>query len=357
MAELIEHLVRKDDLKTAKWQTREMPALEDGDVLLAVDKFALTANNVTYAVFGDAMGYWRFFPSTEDGWGRVPMWGFATVAESKAEGVVPGQRVYGYVPASNAFIAKGITTSGITFRDNAESRQGLAPVYNTYTFTTDDPVYRGDYESEQLLFRPLFATGWWLADLVTRHPAKLASALLTSASSKTSLALAWSLNASDTDIDTIGLTSSGNVDFTEGTGLYSRVINYNDVPDMKVPAPTAIVDMRGTHDLRVAMHTALGDDLAASIAVGATDWEAPRSSAPIPGPQPELFFVPDYFAQRLKEDRSLASKMNEDMVQFYTDAQAFITAETSDGHAAIDEAWQRSIAGDVSPNSGLILTP
>jgi len=356
MTELIEHIVRKDDLKTTKWVSRPTPALEDGDVLLAVDKFALTANNVTYAVFGDAMGYWRFFPAAEDGWGRVPMWGFATVAESKAEGVAVGSRVYGYVPASNAFVAKSVSTSGITFRDNAESRQGLAPIYNTYTFTTDDPVYRGEYESEQLLYRPLFATGWWLADLVTRHPAQLAAALLTSASSKTALALAWSLNASDKDIETIGLTSTGNVAFTDGTGLYARVIDYKDVPTMQAPAPNAIVDMRGAHELRVAMHTALGETLAASIAVGATDWDAPRSGEPIPGPQPEMFFAPDYFVQRLKEDRSMINKMNADLVQFYTDSQAFITAQQDNGQDAIEAAWQRSVIGGVAPDTGLILT-
>ena len=36
--------------------------IELGEVLLSIDAFAFTANNVTYAMFGDAMNYWQFFP-------------------------------------------------------------------------------------------------------------------------------------------------------------------------------------------------------------------------------------------------------------------------------------------------------
>ena len=71
-----------------------------GQALLRVDTFGLTANNVTYAVMGEAMSYWDFFPA-EDGWGRVPMWGFAEVERSEADGVEPGTRVYGYLPPSS----------------------------------------------------------------------------------------------------------------------------------------------------------------------------------------------------------------------------------------------------------------
>ena len=51
-------LVRRDDL--SRCEAREAPAAAEvatapGQVLLAVDAFAFTANNVTYAVFGDAL--------------------------------------------------------------------------------------------------------------------------------------------------------------------------------------------------------------------------------------------------------------------------------------------------------------
>ena len=37
--------------------------IQDGEVLLQVEKFSFTANNVTYGVAGDSIGYWNFFPA------------------------------------------------------------------------------------------------------------------------------------------------------------------------------------------------------------------------------------------------------------------------------------------------------
>ena len=79
------------------------PEIGSGEALLRVDTFGLTANNITYAVMGEAMSYWDFFPA-EDGWGRVPMWGFAEVERSEADGVEPGTRVYGYLPPSSHLV-------------------------------------------------------------------------------------------------------------------------------------------------------------------------------------------------------------------------------------------------------------
>lgn len=356
MTKLVEHQVRKDNIRETRWHEYDAPALEDGDVLLAVDTFAITANNVTYAAFGDAMQYWNFFPA-DDGWGRVPMWGFATVAESRAEGVTPGQRVYGYIPASNAFIAKKVTSAGMAFRDNADSRAELSPIYNTYIITTDDPAYVPGTEPQQMLFRPLFLTGWWLSDLITRHSSGLKSAIITSASSKTSLAMAWALNASGKNIETIGLTSSGNVPFTEGTGLYAQTVSYDDIPTMEVTAPTSVTDMRGSQSIVRAVHERFTETLAASITVGATEWEADNSNpAELRGVKPEFFFAPTYVAQRVKEEGpSVTARMNADLVQFYSDSQSFITPQITKGHDAIEHAWQTCVDGKVTPDTGLIL--
>src|SRR5688500_3006497 len=78
--------VKRNDLRTVRWNDDPTAELEDGQARLRVDQFALTANNVTYAVFGEAMSYWQFFPA-EGGWGRVPVWGFADVEASHVEGL------------------------------------------------------------------------------------------------------------------------------------------------------------------------------------------------------------------------------------------------------------------------------
>ena len=70
-------LVKRGALAQTKLIPASRPSLEDGEALLRVDKFSLTANNVTYGAFGDFLKYWSFYPTSEEGWGRVPVWGFA----------------------------------------------------------------------------------------------------------------------------------------------------------------------------------------------------------------------------------------------------------------------------------------
>src|SRR6476469_11273238 len=93
-------LVRRDDLRECRIVESKTPEVGSGQALLRVDTFGLTANNLTYAVMGEAMSYWDFFPA-EDGWGRMPVWGFAEVERSEAEGLEAGARVYGYLPPSS----------------------------------------------------------------------------------------------------------------------------------------------------------------------------------------------------------------------------------------------------------------
>ena len=48
--------VRKDDLSTTRLVERPVPDPVDGEVLARVERFALTANNVTYGVVGERIG-------------------------------------------------------------------------------------------------------------------------------------------------------------------------------------------------------------------------------------------------------------------------------------------------------------
>ena len=111
-------LIRKDNLRDTHWGDDNLPPLEDGKARLKVDKFALTANNVTYATFGEAMNYWNFFPAADEKYGRVPVWGFATVTESKA--------------SSSVTIAVGSPRSQV--RDDAPTRPAEAALNRTGKF-------------------------------------------------------------------------------------------------------------------------------------------------------------------------------------------------------------------------------
>jgi hypothetical protein len=71
--------------------------MQGGEVLVKVDSFAFTANNITYAELGERLHYWDFYPAPE-GWGNIPVWGFAEVAESRHGAIGRGERLFGYWP-------------------------------------------------------------------------------------------------------------------------------------------------------------------------------------------------------------------------------------------------------------------
>src|SRR6186713_1220439 len=144
-------LVRKNDLSNTRLETAEDAPLAEGQVRVRVDSFALTSNNITYAAFGDAMNYWQFFPTGEDGWGTIPVWGFGSVVQSLHPGVAVGERLYGYYPmASSAVLAPArLNVSG--FYDGAPHRRELHAVYNQYLRCNADPFYTPDTEDTQAL--------------------------------------------------------------------------------------------------------------------------------------------------------------------------------------------------------------
>ena len=354
----MDYLIKRDDLRDCHWADAPVADLADGMARLRVDAFALTANNVTYATFGEAMEYWKFFPAGSPEFGRVPVWGFATVIESRTAGVDVGSRVYGYLPISNTFDVKPARISKESFLDGAEHRQGLAPIYNTYVLTAADPTYDPAFEAQQMLFRPLFTTGWMIDDCLmeTGDPVP-ETVVISSASSKTAMALAHCLKTRGV-VEAVALTSPGNVKYVESTGLYARTQTYDQVDSMHARGLTAFVDFLGRPALTADVHNALKDRLVRSLVIGVTDWEGNRAPISLPDPQPEFFFVPTYAAQRAKDVGAdvLNQKLGKSLMAFYRASSAFVTPQEDAGMDAIDAAWHDTLEGKVSPATGRILT-
>ena len=86
-------MTRKSDLGETRLHAIASPDPAEGEVVLALDRFSLTTNNITCAAYGDAIGYWRVFPTGEEDYGLMPVWGFADVAESRVEGIEVGASV------------------------------------------------------------------------------------------------------------------------------------------------------------------------------------------------------------------------------------------------------------------------
>lgn len=334
---------------------------EPGEVLIRIDHFALTANNITYGVAGDSIGYWQFFPA-EDPWGCIPVWGFGEVIESEHPEVPVGERLYGYFPMGTHLVIKPENVSRGGLVDGAAHRAALPPVYNQYTRVAADPAYDPAREAEQMLYRPLFTTSFFLEDfLVDNDFFGAGNVILTSASSKTSLGLAHLLHQNQQDAcRVIGLTSGSNRAFVESLGCYDAVYTYEDVDQLPI-APSVMVDMAGSGPVRAAVHGHLTDSLKYSCAVGATHWDAATVGAgdrALPGPKPEMFFAPSQIQKRLAEwgQEKFNALMADAWQGFLAASSAWISVEAQQGLDALAETYDAFLRGEADPAKGYVLS-
>ena len=277
-------------------------ALVEGEARMALQHFALTANNITYAAFGEAMAYWQFFPAPDAAWGCLPVWGFAVVTESQAPGVQVGQRVYGYFPAGTHLVVTPARVRDSGFLDAAAHRRELAAAYQQYVFCAADPAWQTRLEGLQAVLKPLFVTSFLIDDFLGDNQFFGArQLLLSSASSKTAYGTAFSLalrRGTPGAPRIIGLTSSGNRSFTQGLGCYDSVLSYAEVAAMDPALPTVYVDFAGNAAVRRSVHERFGDQLKFSSSIGGTHWEALAGGGGLPGPRPTLFFAPSQIKKR-----------------------------------------------------------
>lgn len=284
--------VRRDDLASCEVVETDPGRDEDlaeGEARLRVERFALSANNITYAVMGEMLRYWRLFPAP-GGWGRIPAWGYARVIASRSPAATAGERVLGLVPMGShlTVLPEG---DGPGFADAAPHRAELSPVYGRYL-----PV-EGEGDDAALVMRPLFATALLLdAVLDEAGFAAVGTVVLSSASSKTAYGLAHLLR--ERPVETVGLTSSARQAWVEGLDLYDAVLAYDDLGRLVATGGAVLVDIAGDGALVRRVHERLGEALVRSIRVGLTHWQAAGDDAPLPGPAPEFFFAPDEMTRR-----------------------------------------------------------
>ena len=273
-----------------------------GEVELEVELFGLTANNISYAVTGCRLGYWKFFPHSEAEWGRVPVWGFGVVSRSAAGDVREGERFYGYYPMATHLMVRPSRVDAGGFTDAAPHRSELNGVYNRYRRAGSEPAYAADTELEQVILRPLFGTSFLLDDfLVDQGFYGADTVVVSSASSKTAWCMAFLISRRRLrQRELIGLTSSHSVPAVARMGLYDRVIAYGDIGSLPASRPALYIDFAGSRAIRAAVHAHFRDTLRASVAVGFTHWSE-LGDSDVPGPRPQMFFAPDRLEQRRRD--------------------------------------------------------
>jgi NADPH:quinone reductase-like Zn-dependent oxidoreductase len=362
----LEFQVRKTDLHQTRWQATPMAELPEGAVRVHVDSFALTSNNITYAAFGKTMSYWEFYP-VDDAWGSIPVWGFATVVQSRSAEIPEGERFYGYYPMASHAVLQPTRVSGAGFVEGSLHRANLHAVYNQYTRCATDPLYTAKTEGVQALLRPLFFTSWLVDDFLEdqdffgiRQPGQAGLVLLSSASSKTAYGTAFQL-AHRKGIEVVGLTSNANRAFCESLGCYHRVLSYDQFTGLAPDTPAVYVDFAGNASLRQQVHRHFVK-LAYSSSIGGTHVEHLGGASGLPGPRPTLFFAPaqikkrhaDWGAKVLGE--RLASAWHEFTAQVTRPDLPWMVVEQGQGREAVEKAYQQLLGGGGDPRWGRILS-
>lgn len=200
-------------LQATRIVTEQLAEPSAGELVLEVERFGLSGNNVSYAKLGNqfGLGYWRPLPA-EDGWGRVPAWRVARVVAGDPALADIGERFVGLVPMAQRMRLHAVRT-GSGLMETSASREGMLPLYRQMRRVGTDPTWREEYLDVNIVLRPAYPPPTALLDdelKVDGTPA----IVLTSATSKTALMIARLLT--QRGLRTTGLTSPRHVEAPGG---------------------------------------------------------------------------------------------------------------------------------------------
>ncbi len=364
--------IRRSSIGDAEVHEEPTGELHDGQIRLRIDRFAVTANNVSYAGAGDMLGYWNFFPSSDPStWGRVPAVGYAEIVESRNADLPVGGRYHGWFPMAET-VTFTATANRDGFRDDGEHRQAHAPIYRAFSRTDADPFHdeAPDGEDRHCLLRVLLLTGFLADEFFADSGGATANGdepffgaeqvVVLSASSKT--AIGFSERAAKRDgLAVVGLTSGTNADFVRSLGFYDTVVTYDQIddPDSGIPlVDSVVIDMAGNPNVLAAVHQRLGERVKYSMMIGRSHHDAvPNASAAVlPGASPQFFFAPTAL-DRLVAGWGAAEyrrRTTEATQEFIDASRSWMTIDERRGPDGPASAWASIYASEVSPDVGVV---
>ncbi|KAF7335834.1 hypothetical protein MVEN_02239700 [Mycena venus] len=363
--------------------------LPPNSILIKVDRFGFSANNVTYQALGEQahFRYYDFHPAPEVGdvspktHGLVPVWGFGTIVASSHPKISPGERIYGYL-APSRYLLVPVSPSDVNKHAFYVPRPYLPAdrrPYNQIIRCAGDPEYTPTALGEDLtmLYRPLFWTAYWFEDWIFSVGYRGATAfLISSASAKTAFCAAYLIgkrrSRGETNVKIVGLTSKRNVAFTKGLSLYDEVVEYDSFTSALGREKWVYVDVAGNDDLnkRLFAHfqTPASGELVASVALGMTtlapasekasslDWSTNTFADSSKVPQLEQFFMVEWLNVR-KHQLSLQEifrRQKEAWAELMVDCVPWVRLEHVKGAEEVKKAYDNVATSGFSPDAGFI---
>ncbi len=346
--------IERNDMARVERRPLMRTDLAPGEARLSVEGLALTANTLTYAVTGEALGFWRFFPAPEP-LGLIPTWGIARVSQSRCPELPQGDRWFGFLPLASTLVVSPKMRGAAQFLDAASHRQALPANYNLYRRVDADPFFLRGREEECALLRPLAMLSFLIVEhLKALGVAETDQVVLTSASSKAALA-AGHLARETKSGRWIGLTSATHAAFVRQTGAYDMVASYEAIETLDA-TPRVLLDFSGNGIVRARAQARWSASLQQSYLVGAAHGDASRDSFGADS-DATLFFVPDVMKAAIAAHGLPAFEAR------FLEAWRSILAWTPDwlsidrrvGVAGLESAYQDLLRGAVPPDRGLFV--
>ena len=355
--ETTDFLVDLADISRTKTSSSRCSTTE-GDVLVRVEQFAFTANNMTYALIGASTGwYWDFFPAPR-GWGRIPVWGFGKVVASEVDKVETGEDLFGYFPMSTHVVLKPGRIRSNGLYDVSEHRAHLPAAYNYYVRTFRNPAFDAESKREIILLRPLFFASSLVHDLLAERVGTDADTVaITSASGKTAIGLAHLLSTQKVrPYHIVGLTSARNLDFAHSIGVYDRVTTYDD-REILTSGSVAVADFSGNSALIRKLQDALGNRAVFFCLIGYTHWDR-RSLDIVEDAKMVRFFAPDRIRKRVREwgAGEFDRRYNEALQAYIRHSRGWLQIVECFGPKKVGEVFERVSRNQVRPDEGYLLS-
>ena len=348
--------VNKQDLNQhTVVEAKNTKANVDG-ITLEVERFAFTANNLTYYMVGDKLGYWRFFPpinnEKEGAWGVIPVWGIGKVIASSVPEVEIGHRYFGYFPPASQLHMEACAVSPGTLIDTSKHRLSLPQGYNLYRRIPSVDKSNTLKEDLQMLLWPLYITSYCLWDVVDELSLPQSTQIIIlSASSKTSLGLAYALR--DDNYNVVGVTSSRNKEFVSRLNVYDTLVSYDDINDIN-DTKTVVIDMSGNGEIKTQLVSKLGDELIRYIHVGITHWQDADKDQ-----QGDFFFAPERIQRRMKQWGAdvFHTKSSDFIEQAIVWSSRWLKVKKQVGLNSLNHDFDIICRGEIPANEGLIYSP
>ncbi|KAI8917086.1 hypothetical protein DFJ77DRAFT_547912 [Powellomyces hirtus] len=349
--------VEQGDIGKVIFKAVPIPDLKKNEILCRIDTFGLSANNVTYAMLGRSYRYFDFFPvagDTEKKYGKVPVWGMATVTRSNHTEIPTGERIYGYFPLAQYEVIK-VSSSGFTpafFYTERPHLPADRKVYNQLFRQKGDPFYDAKHEGEMMLFRPLYWTSFFLDDYINENGYFNAkTVVISSASSKT--AFCYAFLAKQRGIHTIALTSPSNVGFVKSLGFYDDIVTYENLKQLP-KVDSLYVDVSGSKDLAKQVHAHLGSNLKRALSVGMSNAGEAKGEFP---EGTEIFFAPPWMKKRQEELRgTLLDIMRKSWKSSMDRVEDWVNVQRLTGTANVEKTWLAMVNGRTPPDIGYVLS-